>query len=293
MKEIDFALVEDKRPPLYTAMKYWGKKPHNIWRKYIENYTPSNGLYLDPFAGSAISAFEAVKAGKKGIAFDLNPLTSFLIEVFCSNFNKETFRLAVNKIIEEIEKDTVYQKYFSTHCAKCKKPAVVQNFKWEKGNLYELGVICSNCTSQKNKNHLQQPTSEDNNKSKKMNDIKIHYWHPKDKFHNSPSFSANFISCIGGSYFNNLWTKRNLYVISKIFDSILKIKEDKDLQNQLLLGFIKTIHLCTKNVRPQKGKSKKSLFNKLGEIGIYLRRQTNGNESSTGFYWKLLWETIS
>ncbi len=63
MKDIDFALVENTRPPLYTAMKYWGKKPHNIWRAYIETYTPEKGLYLDPFAGSAMSAFEAVKAG--------------------------------------------------------------------------------------------------------------------------------------------------------------------------------------------------------------------------------------
>lgn len=77
--EIDFALVEDKRPPIYTAMKYWGKKPHNIWREYIEKYTPEDGIYLDPFSGSAISGFEAVKANRKAIAFDLNPLTSFLI----------------------------------------------------------------------------------------------------------------------------------------------------------------------------------------------------------------------
>lgn len=44
MKDIDFALVEEKRPAMYTAMKYWGKKPHNIWGTYIENYTPQNGV---------------------------------------------------------------------------------------------------------------------------------------------------------------------------------------------------------------------------------------------------------
>jgi adenine-specific DNA methylase len=82
-KDIDHALVEAKRPPIYTAMKYWGKKPHNIWAEYIKQYTPENGTYLDPFAGSAISAFEAVRAGRKAIAFDLNPLTSFVIEVDC------------------------------------------------------------------------------------------------------------------------------------------------------------------------------------------------------------------
>jgi 16S rRNA G966 N2-methylase RsmD len=65
MKDIDFALVEAKRPPMYTAMKYWGKKPHNIWGAYIENYTSENDVILDPFSGSAIAAFEAVKCGRK------------------------------------------------------------------------------------------------------------------------------------------------------------------------------------------------------------------------------------
>ena len=30
---------EQTRPAIYRIMKYWGKKPHNIWRKYIEKYS--------------------------------------------------------------------------------------------------------------------------------------------------------------------------------------------------------------------------------------------------------------
>ena len=112
IKDINYALVEDVRPPIYTAMKYWGKKPHNIWHEYIKNYTPDTGLYLDPFAGSAISAFEAVKAGKKAVAFDLNPLTSFLIETFCSKFNKEEFTKEAANIIESVNNDKMYQNLF-------------------------------------------------------------------------------------------------------------------------------------------------------------------------------------
>ena len=82
MEDINYASVEETRPPLYTAMKYWGKKPHNIWHNYIENYTSKKGAYLDPFSGSGISIFEAIKANRKAISFDLNPLNSFIIEVF-------------------------------------------------------------------------------------------------------------------------------------------------------------------------------------------------------------------
>ena len=61
MKDINYPLVETKRPPIYTAMKYFGKKPHNIWGAYIRTYTTQDGCILDPFSGSSIAAFEAVK----------------------------------------------------------------------------------------------------------------------------------------------------------------------------------------------------------------------------------------
>lgn len=144
MTDINFALVEDTRPPIYTAMKYWGKKPHNIWREYIENYTPEDGIYLDPFSGSGISGFEAVKANRKAIAFDLNPLTSFIIEVYSSKFEVEKFKVEVEKIIDEIKKDKTFLKYYSTTSRKTNEKAIVQSFKWEDDELYELGVNYTN-----------------------------------------------------------------------------------------------------------------------------------------------------
>ncbi|HLD38238.1 MAG TPA: hypothetical protein VJA20_02255 [Candidatus Nanoarchaeia archaeon] len=252
IKDINFALVEDTRPPIYTAMKYWGKKPHNIWREYIKNYTPEYDLFLDPFAGSAMSAFEAVKVGRKAVAFDLNPLTSFLIEVFCSEFDKRKFFEELNKIIEEIENDKVYKEYFHITCRKCENTsAVAQSFKWEKGELYEIGVECSNCEKNEKNRYLEKPTEADKNKSKKLHKIKISEWYPEDEFYNSPSFSANFIECIGGNHFYDLWTNRNLYVISKIFNKILQVP-NIDIKKQLLLGFVKTIHLCTKMSVPRR-----------------------------------------
>ena len=252
IKDINFALVEETRPPIYTAMKYWGKKPHNIWREYIKNYTPEDGLFLDPFAGSAISAFEAVKAGRKAIAFDLNPLTSFLIETFCSEFNKEEFAIEVDAIVDDIKKDNIYQKYFHTTCRKCgSTSAIAQSFKWENGKLYEVGVECSECKKNIKSRYLEKPTDEEITKAKELHKIEIKTWYPDDEFYNSPSFSANFIECIGGNHFADLWTKRNLYVISKIFNKILGV-DNVVIQKQLLLGFIKTIHLCTKMSVPRR-----------------------------------------
>ena len=111
MKNIDYALVEEKRPPMYTAMKYWGKKPHNIWGTYIDTYTDENGIILDPFSGSAVAAFEAVKCGRKAVAFDINPLTAFMIDVYSTEFNIKKFEEAVKSIINKISNDKIYKSF--------------------------------------------------------------------------------------------------------------------------------------------------------------------------------------
>jgi len=263
MKDINYALVEETRPPIYTAMKYWGKKPHNIWRSYISNYTPENGLFLDPFAGSAMSAFEAVKVGKKAIAFDLNPLTSFLIEALCTEFNKELFENELSKIINNIENDEIYKKYFSTTCRHCgNKCATVQNFKWDQSKLYELGIICSNCDKKTNK-YTAKPENPDIEIAENSKNIKNPYWFPNVVFYQSPSFTASFIKNIGGNNFSDIWTKRNLYVISKIFDLILLI-ENEEIKKQLLFGFIQSIHLCTKMSVPRRDSSNRPFSTSWG-----------------------------
>lgn len=270
-RKINFALVEKKRPPVYRAMKYWGKKPHNIWRKYIETYTSKDGVYLDPFVGSAISAFEAVKVNRRAIAFDLNPLTSFLIEVLSSSFSEDIFRDKVIAILKEVSGDNIYKKFFQTKCPVCDmKTAIAQHFKWEGGSIYEVGVECLRCGSNKKRRKgkvkheplgtfyrsLKAPDKRDSTKAEKMDKININYWYPDESFHDSPSFSANFIECIGGNSYADLWTKRNLYVLAKIFNLILK-EENEELKKQLLFGFIQTIHLCTKMSVPRRPSAKR------------------------------------
>ena len=270
MKDINFALVEEKRPPIYTAMKYWGKKPHNIWRKYIEHYTPKNGIYLDPFSGSAISVFEAVKANRKAIAFDLNPLTSFTIEVFSTKFDIDLFAKSVNDILNEIENDKIYLKYFSTKSRNSDENAIVQHFKWEDGRLYEIGVIYTNSEKKirlnkkiKGSKYIATPNSKDQELAKTQSKIKITTWTPSESFNESPSFSKGFINAIGGNNFSNIWTKRNLYVLSKIFDKIKKINNES-LKVQLLFGFIQTLHLTSKMCVPRRPASNRPFSTSWG-----------------------------
>lgn len=273
MLDIDFALVEEKRPPMYTAMKYWGKKPHNIWGQYIENYTQDNGVVLDPFSGSAICAFEAVKHGKKAIAFDINPLTSFIIKVYSSDFNYDLFESSVKHIIEVVKNDSVYKYYYNACCPKCScESAQLQNFKWNKETLYECGIECDECGQRS----LSMPNSEQIDKSKEMENINLTYWYPTLEFQSSPSFSESFLKNIGLT-FDKLWTKRNLYVLSLIFNEILK-ESNEDTKIQMLFGFIQSLHLCSKMCVPRRSSAKREFSTSWGRSAyIYSKRQMEMN----------------
>ena len=82
---------------------------------------------------------------------------------------------------------------------------------------------------------------------------------------------------IGGDSFDYLWTKRNLYVLSKIFDEILS-EESTDLKLQLLFGFIQTLHLSSKMCVPRREKSNRSFSTSWGRAAyICSKRQMEMN----------------
>lgn len=276
-KDIDYALVEGVRPPIHKAMKYWGKKPHNIWREYIKNYTPKGGVFLDPFCGSATSIFESLKLGITSIGFDLNPISSFIIEAITSDFDKNKFKNELNTIVNHVRQDDTYKKFFYTKSRYSKAVSEVQNFKWENGKLYELGIIANDKDAIKKKKYIAIPNSNDNNLVNDFEKINIEYLYPNEAFPASPSFSAQFVNCIGGNNFSNLWTKRNLFVISFIFNDILKVK-NKNVKKQLLFGFIQMLHLTTKMCVPRRAEANRPFSTSWGRSAyICSKRQMEMN----------------
>lgn len=265
-KDIDFALFEKSRPPMYTAMKYWGKKPNNIWNEYISTYTPKNGIYLDPFSGSAMSGFEAVIEGRKAIALDINPLTSFLIEVFTSHFDDKLFTEKVNIILLKIKKSDIYRKLYEY-----RDDQIVHNVKYENGKPYEVALILKDgsrvCT---------KPDDIDIKCIQESLKMKIETPYPLRKFHSSISFSNNFLDKVGKS-FSDLYTNRNLGVLSLIFDEILQEKND-NIKKQLLFTFIKSVHLTTKMCVPRGKKSNRDFSTSWGRSAyLYSKKQMEMN----------------
>jgi len=168
--DINYALVEDVRPPMYRAMKYWGKKPHNIWSAYIERYCPPDGIVLDPFVGSGIAAFEAAKLGRRSIALDINPLSGFFIEVISTPLNEGKFISCYEAIVAKIEQDDIYISNFTT--SDDGVPALIQNFRWLNKEVEELVI-------EKNDGQIFRIPAREADKvlARRMSKLAIPYWY--------------------------------------------------------------------------------------------------------------------
>jgi hypothetical protein len=252
-------LKETKRPSIYTAFKYWGKKPHNIWSDYIKKNT-SSGFYFDPFSGSMISALEAYKLRKKAIAFDINPLSSFLLEFITTKYEKDNLIDKVNEIYRYILNDKIFNDLF-----KVEENVYLQNAKWNKNLIYEIGVL----NIEKDEKSIKNITEKDYNHLKFTN-IPEKLWYPKENFPNTDSFSETFKNEIIN--FSGLWTKRNLYVLSLIFDFIKKEKRI-NIKKQLLFGFLQTVHLSTVMCVPRSRESKRDFSTSWGRSAYFYPRK--------------------
>lgn len=264
-QHINYALVEDTRPPMYRAMKYWGRKPHNIWSDYIAHYCPKDGVVLDPFMGSGISTFESLKLGRRIISTDINPLSTFIVEVLSSEFEETNFQKAVETIKQAVENDAVYQKHYTKVVDG--ELHTVYNYIWLKG---VVGLVRSK--TENGKSFSNNADMVDLHNAEDMDNITIPYWYPKDSFPKNPSINNNFIKNIGGSTFEYLWTRRNLYLLAKIFDLIQK--SGTDVRPQLMYAFIHTLHLVCKMVVPRSETGNRDFSGSWGRADYMVRNRS-------------------
>lgn len=277
LPEINYPLVEESRPAMYRAMKYWGKKPHNIWAQYIERYCKPGGIIADPFAGSAVAAFEAVKLERKAIAFDLNPLTSFIIEVTASEWDADSFIAAATTVRQAAENTDIYKRHFLRDHEG--ETATVLNYRWEDG-----GVSAVALETAAGARALHDATSLDAKLAAEMRRLSVSQWHPTVAFPAHPSVTHLFLRGVGGKTIDYLWTRRNLYLLAALFAEIRKVA-DADVRLQLLSAFIQTLHLCSKMVIPRHEAANRDFSGSWGRPD-YLIRRRQMEQNPVDVFWR-------
>src|SRR5712692_8006074 len=64
----------------YGVHPYFTRRPYNVVRRYILNYSKERDRVLDPFGGSGVTAIEAFLENRIGIQNDINPLANFIAQ---------------------------------------------------------------------------------------------------------------------------------------------------------------------------------------------------------------------
>jgi endogenous inhibitor of DNA gyrase (YacG/DUF329 family) len=273
MENINYALVPKTHTPIYLMHKYWARKPHNVVAQYIKHYSKKNEIVLDPFVGSGVTAIEAIRMGRKAIAIDLNPLSTFMTKNTLIPIDIEK----LEKDFKQIEKDSrekINNLYtykcpscgkddclmlrsiwsYVVECPSCNKEITMFNAQHGKGKKQAI-YACPFC--QKEFNYATLPIKNEvliefdyecKSKYKKgtykgnaeptIEKFSNNYWFPNDKLY-YPS-GKPFVTKRRIDNIKDLFTKRNLHALSVLFHSINSL-EDSPTKDLLLFTFTSTL----------------------------------------------------
>ncbi|MFH1774859.1 MAG: DNA methyltransferase [Methanobacteriota archaeon] len=238
VEDINHALVAKAHTPMYLMHKYWARKPHNVVREYIERYSKPGEIVLDPFVGSGVTAIEALKAGRKAIAIDLNPISEFITRCTAMPTDLKAFEEAFRQIEKNV-KDEINALYETT-CRKCGKKALIICTHFENSTPIKIMYHCKHCNSKTSK----KPDENDLKLIKKTEKMGIPYWYPTTKLkYNGEDFKEGTHNPQIDSV-DKLFTRRNLFALSAIYDQIEKI-DNKKIREPMKFAFTSMAHLAS------------------------------------------------
>ncbi len=230
---------------MYNWHKFWGRKTWNVVSEFIKTYSSENGIVMDPFSGSGVTALEALKLGRRVIAVDINPVATEILRLTIQHVDL----VKLTKAFERVQKDVKNEinKLYLIECRKCNEQISIECAVWkrdEKKNLTlkENRYKCPNCGEVVESGG--KPTKNDLSHIKEIFEKfkKTKLWYPKNRMYYSDGLP--FVKKEHYESLDELFTPRNLLALAILMNSIEK-EEDKKLKDFLKIAFSSMVHLCT------------------------------------------------
>jgi len=234
-KPIDTPSEPKTRSPLYDMHSYWSKKPYTVTAEYIKHFTSENDIVLDPFCGCGVTNIEALRAHRKTIAVDINPLAIFIVRGIAKPTNVASMQKAF-KILEEKAKKQINSLY-EIECHKCKKSAIVTYFVWNGNKPSEAIYQCPYC---KDKGKTRKIVAE---KSKQIETEEVPFWYPKTEMIWNTRINIHRHTTVDA-----LFTKRNLIALSVLNNAIETLPETEAKETMRFI-FSSCLRLCSKSAQ--------------------------------------------
>jgi len=239
MKHIQSNLPAEAHTPMYNWHKYWARKTWNVVGQYIENYCPKDGIVLDPFSGSGVTAIEALRRGRRVIAIDLSPIANNILRATITPVNLLKLLNAYKRIEKKIKKEIL--AFYQTECRNCHKIIEFECMVWKGNTAHDIRYKCPHCGDRQEKSCSLD--SLDKNLIKKIDNTEITLPYPKQGL-----FYGNgkpFMKKEKYESLDQLFTHRNLLALAILRDAIEK-ESDAELRFMLKMAFTSMVHLCTR-----------------------------------------------
>ena len=229
---------------MYSWHKFWGRKTWNVVSEVVQNYCTENGVVLDPFSGSGVTALESLKLGRRVIAIDLNPIATEILRLTIQPVNLVKLEEAFQRVAAAA-KDKI-AKLYATDCRKCGNEVIMECAIWERDEKKKLTFkeVRYKCACGDIQEKGCKPTVKDLKRIKEIDDefAKSRLWYPKNRFYYPDG--TPFIKKEKYESLDELFTTRNLYALAIIYKAIEK-EDDRLLQDFLKIAFTSMVHLCS------------------------------------------------
>jgi len=163
-------VVAEAHTPPYKIHRYFARRPWNVFKQLVEVFSCQNGIVLDPFCGGGVTAYEGIRAGRKVIGFDINPLSIFIVknmvqkeisllnldEAFSQvreylqylygDYNRVNIKARTNVLFDEKSEVEWNELAFNVYCDRCgTKVLLSNNNRMANGRYYCSNPKCESC----------------------------------------------------------------------------------------------------------------------------------------------------
>lgn len=238
---------------IYAMHKYWGKKPFNEISKFIEEYTAPGEVVLDSFCGSGVTLIEALKANRKCVGVDLNPLAVKLAKVSMTVVDIDEVNRQFKDITKKL-KATINSLYELEYDGEL---TLVTHTIWKNGTPIEVWY-----STNQSKKKIREGTDADITMSQHPSvEAK---WYPT-----SPMFENSRINVGQNQTVADLFTPRALVGLSLIYDEIKNI-ENPNIRDVFELTLTGTLSQASNLVFVIRGRKKNESDPPKAEVGSWV-----------------------
>lgn len=247
---------------MYLMHKYWARKPHNVVGEYIKRYSKEGEIILDPFVGSGVTAIESLKLGRKAIATDLDPMSTFITRMTILPIDLDEFKKQFAEIKKKVK--TAIDSLYETTCPKCNKTTIATASIWKDNNPTLIRYTC-NCSK---RTQWKKVANADLQKIKEIEETDIPFWYPSNELVWNTRVNVH-----KGDKVSDLFTRRNLIALSMIYHETKAIKDD-NLRDIMKFTFSSALPQASKMVFVirRRGRSKGKVKRSTPEVGSWATR---------------------